>query len=75
MTHHPQMGAVKNPQVSLRFHLESRIESATWLIHDSKWKRLFTRKPLSREFCKHADSKGFHASACWVLFDALLRSD
>src|SRR5450756_2383313 len=63
LTHHPQRVAVKNPQGSLRFHLESCIESATWLIRDSKWKRLFTRKPLSREFCKHADSKGVHASA------------
>jgi len=58
LTQHPQRVAVKNPQGSLRFHLKSHIESATWLIHDSKWKRLFTRRLLSLEFCKHADSKG-----------------
>src|ERR1019366_7249492 len=68
----PPKGCCGAPQ---RFHLESCIESATWLIHDFKWKRMFTRKPLSREFCKHADSKGVHASARFVLFDALLRWD
>src|SRR5665213_1308089 len=48
LTHHPQRVAVRNPQGSLRFQLESRIESATWLIHVSKWKRMFTRRQLSR---------------------------